>query len=341
MIGGGTWEGAPMFGMRRREVISLLGGAAVASSLWPLSLRAQQVQKSYRVDYLALAGDQDAVIVKQRLADLGYAEGKNLIFDFRSAEGHLERLPQIAVDFVKTNPDVIVAGFGTSTAKAAQAATASIPVVFTSVGDPIGSGIVKSLNRPGGNITGLHAQAAEIAGKRLQILEELSPGIRIVAALLEPDAPFTSVALPELKSSADARGQRLEICEVRTADRLAISVEAAAQAGATGLVMLETPLLLGLRRQIVDLAAKLRLSAVYNNREFVEAGGLLSYGADRRQLYRRATELVDKILKGEKPADIPVEQPTKFELVINLKTAKALGIDVPDRLLALADEVIE
>ena len=330
-----------MFGIRRREFISLLGGAAAGACVWPLSLRAQQAQKSYRVDYLALAGDEDAGIVKQRLAELGYAEGKNLIFDFRSAEGHLERLPQIAVDFVKTNPDVIVAGFGTATAEAAQTATASIPIVFTSVGDPIGSGIVKSLNRPGGNITGLHAQAAEIAGKRLQILEELSPGIRIVAALLEPDAPFTSVALPELKSAADARGQRLEICQVRTADRLAISVEAAAQAGATGLVMLETPLLLGLRRQIVDLAAKLRLSAVYNNREFVEAGGLLSYGADRRQLYRRAAEIVDKILKGEKPVDIPVEQPTKFELVINLKTAKALGVDVPDRLLALADEVIE
>jgi putative ABC transport system substrate-binding protein len=324
--------------MKRREFIALLGGAA---SAWPLVARAQQAQKSYRVDYLALAGDQDAVIIKRRLAELGYAEGKNLIFDFRSAEGHPERLPQIAGDFVKTNPDVIVAGFGTATAKAAQAATASIPVVFTSVGDPIGSGIVKSLNRPGGNITGLHAQAAEIAGKRLQILEELSPGIRIVAALLEPDAPFTSVALPELKSAADARGQRLEICEVRTADRLAISVEAAAQAGATGLVMLETPLLLGLRRQIVDLAAKLRLSAVYNNREFVVAGGLMSYGADRRQLYRRAAELVDKILKGEKPADIPVEQPTKFELVINLRAAKALRLEIPPTLLALADEVIE
>ena len=324
--------------MRRRQFITLLGGAAAA---WPRVARAQQAQKSYRVDYLALAGDQDAVIVKQRLAELGYAEGKNLIFDFRSAEGHQERLPQIAGDFVKTNPDVIVAGFGTATAKAAQAATASIPVVFSSVGDPVGSGIVKSLNRPGGNITGLHAQAAEIAGKRLQILEELSPGIRIVAALLEPDAPFTSVALPELKSAADARGQRLEICEVRTADRLAISVEAAAQAGATGLVMLETPLLLELRRQIVDLAAKLRLSAVYNNREFVEVGGLLSYGADRRQLYRRAAELVDKILKGEKPVDIPVEQPTKFELVINLRAAKALGLEIPPTLLATADEVIE
>jgi putative ABC transport system substrate-binding protein len=158
---------------------------------------------------------------------------------------------------------------------------------------------------------------------------------------LEPDAPFTTVALPELKSAADARGDRLEICEVRTADRLATSVEAAAKAGATGLMMLETPLLLDLRRQIVDLAAKLRLVAIYNNREFVEAGGLLSYGADRRQLYRRAAELVDKILKGERPADIPVEQPTKFELVINLRSAKALGLEVPPTLLALTDEVIE
>jgi len=323
--------------MRRRELITLVGAAAA----WPPLVWAQQAQKSYRVAYLALAGDQDAVIVRHRLAELGYAEGKNLIFDFRSAEGRLERLPQLAADLVKTNPDLIVAGFGTATAKAAQAATASIPVVFTSVGDPIGSGIVKSLNRPGANITGLHAQATEIGGKRLQILGELSPGIRIVAVLLEPDAPFTTVALPELKSAADARGDRLEICEVRTADRLATSVEAAAKAGATGLMMLETPLLLDLRRQIVDLAAKLRLAAIYNNREFVEAGGLLSYGADRRQLYRRAAELVDKILNGEKPSDIPVEQPTKFEFVINLRSAKALGREVPPTLLAIADEVIE
>ena len=277
--------------LRRREVITLLGGAAAAC---PIVARAQRTTVPV-IGFLRsvpLAGAAPLVdAFRQGLKEAGFAEGQNVLIEFRSAEGHLERLPQIAVDFVKTNPDVIVAGFGTSTAKAAQAATASIPIVFTSVGDPIGSGIVKSLNRPGGNITGLHAQAAEIAGKRLQILEELSPGIRIVAALLEPDAPFTSVALPELKSAADARGQRLEICEVRTADRLAFSVEAAAQAGATGLVMLETPLLLGLRRQIVDLAAKLRLSAVYNNREFVEAGGLLSYGADRRQLYRRAGRL--------------------------------------------------
>jgi putative ABC transport system substrate-binding protein len=327
--------------MKRREFIVLVGGAAATSPLWPLPLRAQQSGKSYRVAYLAMIADEDAAIVKQRLDELGYSEGKNLIFDFRSAEGHPERLPQLAAEFVKTNPDVLVAGFGTATARAAQGATASIPIVFTAVGDPIASGIVKSLNRPGANITGLHAQAAEISGKRLQILEELAPGIRIVAVLLEPDAPFTIVSLPALRSAADARGQRLEICEVRTANQLSTSIEAAAKAGATGLVMLETPLLLGLRRQIIDFAAKLRLFAIYNNREFSDAGGLMSYGADRRQLYRRTAELVDKILKGEKPAYIPVEQPTKFDLVINLKTAKALGLTIPPNLLAIADEVIE
>jgi putative tryptophan/tyrosine transport system substrate-binding protein len=324
--------------MRRREFVTLLGGAAVA---WPLPLRAQEAGKSYRVAYLALVGGQDAVIVKQRLNELGYSEGKNLIFDYRSAEGQLERLPQLAVESVATNPDVIVAGFGTETAKAAQAASTTVPIVFTSAGDPIGAGIVKSLNRPGANITGLTSQTAEISGKRLQILEQLSPSIRIIAVIVSPGYPFTTVALPQLMTAAEARGQRLEICEVRTADQLPASVEAAVKVGATGLTILETPVLHGLRRQIADLAAKLRLFAIYTSRDFVDAGGLMSYGTDRRQQYRRAAELVDKILKGEKPADIPVEQPTKFELVINLKTAKALGIDVPLNLLATADEVIE
>jgi ABC-type uncharacterized transport system substrate-binding protein len=322
----------------RRDFVVGLGSAAAA---WPLVAHAQQAAKSYRVAYLVLLGDQDAVIVKQRLDELGYTEGKNLIFDFRSAEGQPERLPQLATEFVKTNPDVIVTGFGTETAKAAQAATATIPTVFTSVGDPIGAGIVKNLNRPGANITGLSSQTTEISGKRLQILEDIAPAIRIIAVLLNPDYPFTAVALPQLRNAADARGQRLEICEVRTVDQLPTSLDAAVKAGATGLTILETPTLLGLRRQIVDLAAKLRLLAIYTNRDFVSAGGLLSYGGDRRQLYRRAAELVDKILKGEKPGDIPVEQPTKFDLVINLKTAKALGIAVPPMLLAIADEVIE
>ena len=324
--------------LRRREFITLLGGAAAA---WPPAARAQQGAKSYRVAYLALLAGQDSMIVKQRLDELGYVEGKNLIFDFRFADGHPESLPALATELVRTNPDVIVTGFGTLTAKAARAATATIPVVFTTVGDPIGAGIVKSLNRPGANITGLQDQAAEITGKRLQILQELIPGIRNIAVLLNPDTPFSALALVELRTITGTGGPHLEICEVRRADQLSTSVEAAAKAGATGLMILEDPLLVSLRGQIADLAAMLRLVATYGNRGFVEAGGLLSYGTDRRQLYRRAAEIVDKILKGETPADIPVERPTKFELVINLKTAKALGLTVPDKLLALADEVIE
>jgi ABC-type uncharacterized transport system substrate-binding protein len=324
--------------MKRREFITLLGGAAAA---WPLAVGAQQPTKSYRIAYLALLGDLDAVIVKQRLAELGYAEGKNLIFDFRSAEGQPERLPQLAAELVKTNPDAIVAGFGTATAKAAQAATGTIPVVFTTIGDPIGTGIVKSLNRPGANLTGVHGQATDITGKRLQILEDIVPGIRSIAVLLNQDAPFTTVALPELRIAANARGQRLELCDVNTATQLKSGLDAALKAGATGLTVLETPVLLGLRREIVDLAAQFRLFAIYTSRDFVGVGGLASYGPDRRQSYRRAAELVDKILKGEKPAEIPVEQPTKFELVINLKAANALGLQIPDKVLALADEVIE
>src|SRR6478672_9925490 len=220
--------------MRRRAFIKLGVGSAV---VWPLYLRAQETGKTYRIAYLTLAGGQDAVIVKQRLKELGYSEGKNLIFDYRSAEGKMERLPQLAAESAATNPDVIVAGFGTETAKAAQAASTTIPIVFTSAGDPIGAGIVKSLNRPGANITGLTSQTAEISGKRLQILEQLSPRIRIIAVIVSPGYPFTAVALPQLLTAAEARGLRLEICEVRTAGQLPTSVEAAVKAGATGLTI--------------------------------------------------------------------------------------------------------
>ena len=323
--------------MRRRDFITLLCGAAAA---WPLAARGQHSERPYRVAYLALLAGLDSVVVQQRLQELGYSKG-NLIFDYRSAEGHSERLPELAAELVRTEPDVLIAGFGTLTAKAAQAATASIPIVFASVGDPIGAGIIKSLNRPGANVTGLSSEAAEISGKRLQILEELVPGIRIVAVLMNPETPFTLLALRELRTATDARGQSLKIFEIRSADQLSTSIEASVKAGAPALIILEDPLLLTLRRQIADIAAKFRLPIIYANREFVEAGGLLSYGPDRRQLFRRAAELVDKILKGAKPADIPVEQPTKFELVVNLKTAKALGLTVPPSLLARADEVIE
>jgi putative ABC transport system substrate-binding protein len=236
---------------------------------------------------------------------------------------------------------VIIAGFGTAAAKAAQAATATIPVVFTSVGDPIRTRIIKSLSRPGANVTGIHTQATDVFGKRLQILADIAPGIRSIAVLVNQDAPFTTVALPELRSVADALGQRLQLCDADTAEQLRVGLEAAVKDGAMGLTMLETPVLRGLRREIVGLAAKLGLVAIYTNRDFVDAGGLASYGPNRRELYRRAADLADKVFKGENPAEIPVEQPTKFELLINLKAAKALGLQVPEKLLTLADEVIE
>jgi putative ABC transport system substrate-binding protein len=222
-----------------------------------------------------------------------------------------------------------------------RSATATIPIVFTSVGDPIGASIVKSLNRPGANITGVTAQSGEIVGKRLQVLRELIPGIQVVAVLMNPDTPFTALALRELRIAAAAGGQHLEVFETRTAGQLATNIEAAVRIRAAGLMTLDDPLLRGLRKQISHLVAKFRLPTIYASKDFVEAGGLISYGVDRRQLYRRAAEFVDKILQGEKPSDIPVEQPTKFELVVNLKTAKALGLAIPNTLLALADEVIE
>ncbi len=326
--------------MNRREFIASLAGALA----WPLVARAQQATKSYQIGYLALLPGEDAVLVKpllQRLQELGYAVGTNLMFEYRSAEGRAERLPQLAAEFVSLKPDVLIAGFGTLTAQASKAATSTIPVVFTSVGDPLGAGVVASLSRPSGNVTGQSSQASEIGGKRLQILNELVPGRKMVAALLNPNAPFSVLALQELRAAAAPRLQRLEVFEATTADQVATGIEAAAKAGAAGLITLEDPLLLGLRRQIADLTAKVRLPTVYGNRDFAEAGGLMSYAVDRRQQSRRAAEYVDRILKGAKPADLPVEQPTKFELVINLKAAKSLDLTIPANLLAIADEVIE
>ena len=322
--------------MKRREFITLLGLAA-----WPFAANAQQAGKSYGIAYLALVSGEDSNVVLQRLRELGYNEGQNLRFEHRSADGRAERLPQLAAELVRTGPDVLIAGFGTLAAQAAQAATTIIPVVFTSVGDPIGAGLVASLNRPGANVTGVTSQASDVVGKRLQILEELIPGNPSIAVVLNPETPFSALALQELRAAADARRQRLEVFEVKTADQVSVAIEAAIKAGAAGLLTLEDPLTLGLRRQIADLAAKARLPTIYGNKAFAEAGGLMSYGVDRRQLYRRAAEYVDRILKGTKPADLPVEQPTKFELVINLKAARALGLPIPNALLVSADEVIE
>ena len=326
--------------MRRREFIGLAGGAAV----WPFAVRGQPVEKSYRVSYLALLAGEDATLAKpfsQRLAELGYSEGKNLMLTYRSAEGRPERLAELVTELAQANPDVLVAGFGTLAAKAAAAASKTIPIVFTTVGDPIGAGLVASLGQPGANVTGLTDQANDIAAKRLQILQDLVPGKRAIAVLLNPDTPFSALALREVRSAAERGQQPLAVFEARTSAEVSTGIAAAIKSEAAGLLTLDDPLLLGAKRQIAELVAAARLPTVYGTRDFAEAGGLMSYGVDRRQISRRAAEYVDKVLKGARPADLPVEQPTKFELVVNLKTAKALDLAVPPTLLALADEVIE
>jgi putative tryptophan/tyrosine transport system substrate-binding protein len=247
----------------------------------------------------------------------------------------------LAAELVTARPDVLVAGFGTLTANALKAATSTIPIVFASVGDPVGLGLVASLNRPGGNVTGVTSQASDVVGKRLQIVQELLPGTRTLAVLLNPDTPFSSLALQELRMAATAAAQPIQVFEARTAVQVLDELAAAAKAGVAGVLTLEDPLLLSARREIAERAIAVRLPVIYGTRGFAEAGGLISYGVDRRDLYRRAAGYIDVILKGAKPADLPVEQPTKFELVINLKAAKAIGLEIPDRLLALADEVIE
>jgi putative tryptophan/tyrosine transport system substrate-binding protein len=325
----------------RRKFLAALGGAAA----WPLAARAQQMRSPYRIGFLGLLpGENTSTFMKsllERLNELGYREGDNMIFDYRSAEGASERLPQLAADAVRARPDVLITGMGTLAAKAAKAATSTIPIVFSAVGDPVGTGLVASLGRPGANVTGMSAQASDIGGKRLQILQELVPRDKAVAVLLNPETPFSASALQELRIAAQAGPTALVVFEAKTADQVSAGFEAAVKAGAAGLVLLDDPLTLGLRRQVTELAARFRLPTIYTLKDFPEVGGLMSYGIDLRQMNRRAAEYVDKILKGAKPADLPVEQPTKFELVINLNAAKALGLEVPSTLLARADEVIE
>ncbi len=324
---------------RRRFLLTSLAGAFGAS----LAAEAQQAGKVYRISFLALTPGEDTSsmnVLVERLRELSYSEGRNMTFEYVSADGRPERLPRLAMELVRARPDVLIAGFGTLTAQAAKAATTTIPIVFTTVGDPVGAGVVASLARPGGNATGLSG-LTEIGGKRLELLLELIPGKQVVAVLMNPDTPFTRLALKEVKTAAEAERIRLEVLEARTPDQVSGQFGAAVKAGAGGMLVLEDPMMYNLRRQISDLAAKLRLPAVYTYRDYAQAGGLMSYGTDRRQIYRRAAEYVDKILKGAKPADLPVEQPTKFELVINLKTANALGLTIPPSLLARADQVIE
>ena len=326
--------------MRRRDV---LGGLS-SIVLLPMIGRAQQARKSYRVAYLALFPDEDKTLAKpflERLQELGYYDGKNIALMYRSADGHPERLPQLATELVQAKPDKLVTGFGTLAAKAAKGATSTVPVVFTMVGDPVGAGLIVSMGRPGANITGFSDLASELATKRLQLLQNLIVGKKLIAVLGNPDTPATGLALKQVEAAAAANRQPIAMFEARTLEEVSASIRAAIKSGAAGLMTLDDPLLISAKQQIIKLMAIARLPAIYGVRDFVEANGLMSYSMDRLQVSRRAADYVDRILKGAAPADLPVEQPTKFELIINLKTAKALGIAIPSSLLAIADEVIE
>jgi ABC-type uncharacterized transport system substrate-binding protein len=328
---------------RRRFLVTSLAGALAA----PLVAEAQQATKVARIGYLLsnpAANPHLHEAFRQGLRDLGYVEGRNLVIEYRSAEGKLERLPALAAELVALKVDVIVAGGGTPAALAAKQATKTIPIVFVPLADPVTSGLVTSLARPGGNVTGLSVLLPELVGKCLEQLTRAVPGVSRVAVLWQPDAYPERTGKDMLKGAdvaARALGVRLQFLEARGPADFDRAFSGMTRARAGALTVLTSNMLLGERRRLVDLAAENRLPAVYTWREFVDAGGLMSYGPDLVDSFRRAATYVDKILKGAKPADLPIEQPTKFELVINLKTAKALGLTIPQSVLLRADRVIE
>jgi putative tryptophan/tyrosine transport system substrate-binding protein len=304
-----------------------------------------QPAKSATIAYLALLPGEDRTrfmaAFKRRLGELGYADGRNLRLIYRSAEGKPELLPAIAADLVAMKPDVLVTGFGTVAARTGKAAAHGLPVVFLAVGDPVGAGVVDSLAHPGDNITGLSDLAAGLQGSRLQLLHEMMPNASLIAVLLNPGTPYTALAFRELEGAAKTVAIQVNALEARSPEEIAPKLEAAKATGAGGIVVLEDPLTLSRRNEIALLVSQLGLPAIYGYREFAEAGGLMSYGTDHEAQWRRGAEILDLILKGAKPADIPVEQPTTFELVVNLKAAKALGLTLPQTIMIRADVVIE
>ena len=326
--------------MNRGEVITLLGGAATA---WPQAAEAQQ-QAMPVIGFLSPSANSVAYVAgfSAGLQELGYVEGRNIRVEYRWAHGRLELLPELAAELVQGNVDVLVASL-TQAALVAKKATATIPVVMAGVADPIAVGLIVSLARPGGNITGTSGLAADIVGKQLELLKEVVPGVSRVAVLWNPaNSTFQALQLRQVEVAARTAGLHLQLLEARAPkDFEAALAGIVKEEGTRALAVLGDPLFSVYAAAIADLALKNRLATVSAGRVFTDAGMLLSYGASYFDLHKRAAVYVDKILKGTMPANLPVEQPTKFELVINLKTAKALGLEVPPTLLARADEVIE
>ena len=325
----------------RRGFVMAAAGAIVAV---PRTIGAQPAGKTYRIGIVEPvsaplnAANLDAF--RRGLRELGYVEGQNIVLEYRSADGHQDKFPELATELVRLNVDVILTT-GTPAALAVKRATATIPVVIAGAGDPVGSGIVASLARPGGNVTGVSAFNVEIYAKRVELLKELVPKLARIAGLFNMGNPVLPRQWKEVERAAQALGIRPQLLDVRRPEDLGRAFEAATRQRAGALVVALDGLTQANRRAIVDLAAKHRLPAIYGAEEFVRAGGLMSYATNRPDLYYRVASYVDKILKGAKPGDLPVEQPTKFELLINLKAARVIELTIPKPLLARADDVIE
>jgi len=327
--------------MRRRQFMTLLGGAAAA---WPLAAQAQQAGKVSTIGYLgsttrSVDSQQRQPAFVERLRELGWIEGRNVAIEYRWAEGRPERYAEIAAEFVRLKVDVIVTT-GTPTVLAAKQATSLIPIVFAAVGDPVGAGVVASVARPGGNATGLSVQQTDTAGKRLELLREVIPGLRHLAIIANSDNLSSLLDMREAQAAARALGLDVVTSEIRRPEDIAPAFEAL-KGRVDALYVAADPVLNTNRMRVAILAVGARLPTMYGIREPIETGGLMYYGPNFADLYRRSADFVDKILRGTKPGDIPVEQPTKFDLVINLSTAKALGLTIPEAFLLRADEVIE
>jgi putative ABC transport system substrate-binding protein len=325
--------------MRRRDLIALIGGATIFR---PLAVLAQQKAMPV-IGYVGSASPAPAGLVafRQGLSETGYVEGQNVAIEYRWAEGHYDRLPALAVDLVGRRVDVIVASGGPASALAAKSATSTIPIVFGVGADPVELGLIASLARPGGNLTGISIRAVELVPKRFELLFELAPQARVIALLVNPKNPSTERQTHAMQEAARAKGVQLHVLTASSESEIDAAFTALAQRQASALVVGTDPFFNNQRERLVMLASRNAIPAAYEWREFAEVGGLLSYGPSVIFLNHQLGIYAGKILKGAKPADLPVQQPTKFELVINLKTAKALGLTIPQSILARADEVIE
>jgi putative tryptophan/tyrosine transport system substrate-binding protein len=323
--------------MARKTIVALLVGLTLASVRL---VEAQQPKKVPRIGLLRAGSPPDSYVeaFRQGLRELGYIEGQNIAVEYRWAEGKPERIPDLTAELVRLKVDVIVTT-GVPGGLAAKQATSTIPIVVPAINDPIGSGLVASLARPGGNVTGLSMVNPELSEKRMELLKEASPSVSRVAVLHDPAA--IGVELHPTEAAAQALGLRLQVLEVREVNDLETALAAAKKGRAGALNFLTSPFFSAHRARIVEAVAKVRLPTMYPQREFVDAGGLIAYGPSLADMFRRAATYVDKILKGTKPGDIPVEQPTKFELVINLKAAKQIGLTIPPNVLVRADKVIK